>query len=1049
MNINPNDFGATDHRAVGVNVDAPGPTPATDGDSEKNRIRLHDPDRSAQLGALFAEHFASPRRPGSRVLINHVLKRLVDIIAATVSLALLWPVMLVAGLATILDTGWPIFYSQTRRVRFGRRTRIYKMRTLKVGTDRKLDALVDIKKHGRYLNIPKAVPNYTRVGRVLERLWIVELPQYWSVLLGRMSLVGNRPLPDYVVEALGSTPKVLERFASPQGLTGYIQVIGRDNLTDDERIHLELQYSDVFESGNVFIEDLRIVALTICSYLGLGRPRTADDLLINRSSRKPMSDGRPIKAAQVSRLTSQKDRQRRPGIQKTQFACPTCYIVSDECAPDRCDRECVRSCPHGAIQLGDDRPIFLDNCVACSKCVAACPMHAIDKAPLVSSDGSLHCELCRTEYPVTNGVLDLLPRNGRLNENPYSHFYESEYVNDNSEMHTEDTEWKLRELLPLLKDINGFRSLLDLGCGAGVLGHRIAETFEMPLQGCVFADLSSQVLSYARGRDPHGTYVRADAAYLPLRNRSIDLGMILDVIEHQHQPEQALQLRRRRKNLFRESSGHVIYFDAHLIRRQLENQGWRVRRWSIQKIAWSHWRNVILGQPLFRVKISALVRAAMGCILPQPVYRRLLVTNYNAFCVSERGDPAPCSGSAMSGMGKKLQQVTHQARVVFGARTYGNTYSGPLYVQIGVSNRCNYRCQFCWDHPSYVSHDDPWPDRIAERYYKKHPEIDRNRSFLPFEMFTDLVDDLHSLGTRKIKFIGRGEPFLHRRFIDMVAYAKTRGFNCSVTTNGSLIKPENVRALVAMGADEIFVSVNAASPEVYNQIHLNTRPDAFDKLTQTLLLFADEKKRLQTPFPIIRLSFVIQNNNYFQMPEMVRLAGSVGAESVAFNRVSVYSGTKFLMLNDAQNDEITRNYLVQAEQLAAEAGILTNADLFRARPDGVFRSKAIHTKIPCYIGWYFAIILADGTVNPCCECLRAMGTLKTQRFKDIWYGDEYRKFRREIIDLPKVRKEVDACRCYNCSFALHNLSMHRFLHPLSRTGVAHYGLRDLKKFMFG
>ena len=131
-------------------------------------------------------------------------------------------------------------------------------------------------------------------------------------------------------------------------------------------------------------------------------------------------------------------------------------------------------------------------------------------------------------------------------------------------------------------------------------------------------------------------------------------------------------------------------------------------------------------------------------------------------------------------------------------------------------------------------------------------------------------------------------------------------------------------------------------------------------------------------------------------------------------------------------------------------GIVTNADLFRARPGEAQRSRPIHTVIPCYIGWYFAIILADGTVNPCCECLRALGTLQTQRFKEIWFGEAYRSFRRQISDMVKAGREVPGCRCYNCSFAQHNLSLHRFVHPISRPAGngAGYGLRDLKRFMF-
>lgn len=402
-------------------------------------------------------------------------------------------------------------------------------------------------------------------------------------------------------------------------------------------------------------------------------------------------------------------------------------------------------------------------------------------------------------------------------------------------------------------------------------------------------------------------------------------------------------------------------------------------------------------------------------------------------------------------LGRKLQQLQHQAKIALGARSYDRVYTGPLYVQVGVVNSCNYRCTFCWDHPTYVPKNAPWPDKITEDYYTDHPEIDRNKAHMTWEMYTDLVDDLHALGTRKIKYIGRGESFLHPRFVDMVAYAKSKDFNCSITTNGSLIKEQDAIRLVELGLDEIFVSVNAGSPKSYNEIHLHTPPEAFDRIKTTLTWFTRERARLNSAGPYMHLSFVIQNNNYFEMPDMVRLAHEVGAHRVAFNRISVYEGSRFLMLDERQNHDALEKFLPEAERLGGQLGVATNAEFFRARPGDQQRSKNIHSETPCYIGWYFSIILADGTVNPCCECLRAIGTLQKERFRDVWFGPSYRQFRGEITDLPNSDKEVSGCRCYNCSFALHNQSMHRVLHPLSAGGETKvgYGLQELKRFVFG
>jgi MoaA/NifB/PqqE/SkfB family radical SAM enzyme len=399
---------------------------------------------------------------------------------------------------------------------------------------------------------------------------------------------------------------------------------------------------------------------------------------------------------------------------------------------------------------------------------------------------------------------------------------------------------------------------------------------------------------------------------------------------------------------------------------------------------------------------------------------------------------------------RRLTQLPHQVGIALGARTQDQAYTGPLYVQLGVVNSCNYRCTFCWDQPSFVPKDAPYTDKIAEEYYKKHPEIDRNKAHMDYAMYTDLVDDLSAMGTRKIKFIGRGESFLHRRFMDMVAYAKARDFTLSITTNGSLINDHEAFRLVELGVEELYVSVNAGSAKTYNEIHMHTPPTAFESIKRTISQVTEAKRAMGSDYPFLNLSFVIQNNNYFEMSDMVRTAHEVGAQKAHFIGISTYEGTKFLALNDQQKIEMP-DYLQRAVDLADGLGIQTNAEYFLSRARGYKGTKDVYAKVPCYISWFFSIILADGTVNPCCECLRALGTLKTDRFKDIWFGSAYRKFRAENTNLPFSDKEIPGCRCHDCGFALHNLAMHRVLHPVASRGIEQdsYGFDDLNRFMSG
>lgn len=578
---------------------------ASGGSQAPATLSLQNDGLRRRLDAIFAEHFRVPRRCTFRVRVSHLLKRMFDLFFLLVGSAVAIPVCAVACLAIWLDTGRPFFYVQARRVRFGKIARIYKIRTLVVGADKKLDTLVSVKHHGKFLNIAKDCATYTAAGRWLERLWIVELPQLLNIVRGEMSVVGNRPIPDYVLDALGPETEVIERFASPQGLTGYVQCIGRDDVTDEERILLEYYYSRVFERGNVFLEDLKIIAHTVAAYFGK-QITPAHFLGADYRTRYRTffaATGEPGGASNPSRRLEIRER----------LACPTCHTMSDACAG---------------------------------------PFDALDKVPL---DESLRCGQCHTTYTTTGGVIDLLPRGAKSEDTPYLDFYEDEYLLNNPDMHLEDTEWKVRELAPLLADVNGLnRSILDVGCGAGEVGARIATIVGTTDRTAV--DCSGPILRFAKERHADAMYLRIDAARLPLRNRSYDLSLLIDVIEHQAQPEQVLRelsrvsmrllirtpledcwyerLRRRRRNLFQESCGHVVHFDLTSVRQMLTENGFSICEESICPIAWSHWKRVLTGDCTLHGKATALARAALRWVMPLAWYRRLFVVNYNALCES-------------------------------------------------------------------------------------------------------------------------------------------------------------------------------------------------------------------------------------------------------------------------------------------------------------------------------------------------------------------------------------------------------------------------------
>jgi lipopolysaccharide/colanic/teichoic acid biosynthesis glycosyltransferase len=177
---------------------------------------------------------------------GHALNRALDVAAAGIGLALAAPVLGVAAVAVKLDDGGPVLYRQRRVGLDGKEFELLKLRTMEVGAERR----------GAGFAVDADDPRITRVGRMLRRLSIDELPQLWNVVRGDMSLIGPRPTLAYQVERY--TPRQRRRLEVKPGITGWAQIHGRARLPWDERIELDLWY---VEHRSPWL-DLKILART-------------------------------------------------------------------------------------------------------------------------------------------------------------------------------------------------------------------------------------------------------------------------------------------------------------------------------------------------------------------------------------------------------------------------------------------------------------------------------------------------------------------------------------------------------------------------------------------------------------------------------------------------------------------------------------------------------------------------------------------------------------------------------------------------------------------
>ncbi|HUB59547.1 MAG TPA: sugar transferase [Puia sp.] len=215
-----------------------------------------------------AQHGVAPQIeenvPARSLQLGLLSKRAFDILVSSVALLLLSPLFLLIALAIKLESSGSVFYVAKRAGRGYRIFNFFKFRTMYQGSDKRMEELTHLNQYNADRRGPVFFkisndPRITKVGSFLRNTSLDELPQLINVLLGDMSLVGNRPLPLYEAVTL-TTDEYAARFMAPAGITGLWQVKKRGNkdMSVEERISMDIDYA----SNCNFATDFWIIANT-------------------------------------------------------------------------------------------------------------------------------------------------------------------------------------------------------------------------------------------------------------------------------------------------------------------------------------------------------------------------------------------------------------------------------------------------------------------------------------------------------------------------------------------------------------------------------------------------------------------------------------------------------------------------------------------------------------------------------------------------------------------------------------------------------------------
>ena len=187
-----------------------------------------------------------------------IAKRVLDIIGGIVGLIITGIFVITVGPAIMIESPGPIFFSQTRIGKNGRRFKIYKFRSMYMDAEERKKELMEKNKMSGLMFKMDDDPRITKVGKFIRKTSIDEFPQFWNVLKGDMSLVGTRPPTEDEFKQYKARYK--KRLSMKPGITGLWQVSGRSSITDfEDVVKLDVKYIENWSFGL----DLRILIQTV------------------------------------------------------------------------------------------------------------------------------------------------------------------------------------------------------------------------------------------------------------------------------------------------------------------------------------------------------------------------------------------------------------------------------------------------------------------------------------------------------------------------------------------------------------------------------------------------------------------------------------------------------------------------------------------------------------------------------------------------------------------------------------------------------------------
>jgi MoaA/NifB/PqqE/SkfB family radical SAM enzyme len=308
--------------------------------------------------------------------------------------------------------------------------------------------------------------------------------------------------------------------------------------------------------------------------------------------------------------------------------------------------------------------------------------------------------------------------------------------------------------------------------------------------------------------------------------------------------------------------------------------------------------------------------------------------------------------------------------------------------------------------------------------YRKDNRSCDGHAFMSVQLFEEIVEQLQDL--KRVHLQGLGEPMLNPQFFSMVGTAARKGLEVSTSSSLATFDGEMAHLCATSGLHHLHVSVDAAHASAYEAIR---RGASFDRLLANLELLLKAKESAHSRFPLLHMTVVVMRRNLRELPHLVRMASRFGMKEIfvqhlchSFEEENLplyYAPMRRFVRNQSllyESSEEVEESFGKAREIATHLGLALRLPNLAPRPE---RRPGLTGAPSCDWPWTGIYVSYQGLAMPCCMVSSPdrvnFGSLKSQRVYDLWDGEGYKAFRRQLLstDPPEVCR---FCALYSGTF---------------------------------